>query len=294
MSILRIDNASDIDPASITFTSLRWHYGTGIAISSGTGIYKKSGYRNGVMTDLGDIKESTWCELAEKLIQDSHEQWLLDALFLWEQEHNYAKKSKAELRVEALYAHIRRIFDDPKWAYFIPFNRRFRPAALEHAHIVTVITDCCGLPGEVTQEQVDHAYGGYIFCPLCGRSSLFKLVVEEKTNDRPCSEPNGFQRGENAFEQLLNAMEIPLLNCEGRRSLCRHFDEKLEKFEAAILRRFDFSQLPGCEGALNQSIYQWFEDEEHWYLLEKCKALENKGKPKNLINNSETDKKEDL
>lgn len=176
MSIKSIDSVSGLDPASISFSNLCWRYGTGVDTSTGKGIYKKHSYRHGVMTKLGDIELKVWIQLMEQLIEKSGEQWLQDALLQWEKEHNYAKSSAAKLRETALELHSARIFDNPEWIYYIPFNRQFRPDELEQAHIVTVINECCGLPGDVTQEQIDRAYNGGICCPHCGRWSKFGLM----------------------------------------------------------------------------------------------------------------------
>lgn len=183
MSIERIDSASRLDPASISFSNLRWRYGTGVDTSTGKGIYKKHSYRCGVMTKLGDIEIKVWIQLMEQLIEKSGEQWLQDALFQWEKEHNYAKSSAAELKEKVLELHSARIFDNPEWVCYIPFNKRFRPDVLEQAHIVTVVNECCDLPGEVTQEQIDRAYNKTVACPHCGRWSRFELY-EPQTNSK--------------------------------------------------------------------------------------------------------------
>lgn len=175
MSIQRIDTISGLDPASINFSSLRWNYGTGVDTSTGKGYYKNHSYRHGVMTELGDIEIQVWYQLMERLIESAGEQWLWDALLQWEKKYNYTKASAAKLRESALQLHSCRIFDDPEWVCFIPFNKQFRPAVLEQANIVTVINECCGLPGEVTQEQLDRAAGGAVCCPHCGRWSRFTL-----------------------------------------------------------------------------------------------------------------------
>ena len=80
------------------------------------------------------------------------------------------------MRHKALQLHISRIFDNPRWVNFIPFNREYRPEVLEHANLVTVINECCGKPGEVTQEQIDGACTGTVACPHCGRWSSFSIV----------------------------------------------------------------------------------------------------------------------
>lgn len=181
MSIERIDSASRLDPATLTFSDLHWKYGTGVDTSTGKGIYKKNSYRYGVMTELGDIELKVWIQLMEQLIEKSGEQWILDALIQWEKEH-YMKASTAKLRESALELHSARIFDNPEWVCYLPFNKRFRPDVLEQAHIVTVVNECCGLPGEVTQEQINRTFNGGICCPHCGRWSKFSIPKAESEN----------------------------------------------------------------------------------------------------------------
>lgn len=175
MSMERIDSASGIDSSALTFENLRWSGESGVDTSTGKGAYKKVSYRTGVMTKLGDIEIKVWMQLMEQLIERSGEQWLLDALFQWEKEHSYAKTSAAKLRESALELHSAWIFDNPAWVCYLPFNKQYRPAVLEQAHIVTVVNECCGLPGEVTLEQIDRAFDGGICCPHCGRWSKFAI-----------------------------------------------------------------------------------------------------------------------
>ena len=79
--------------------------------------------------------------------------------------------------------HVARLFDNPLWADYVPFNRKYRPDALKAAHLVTVINECCKKPGEVTQEQIDHALNGTIACPCCGRWSPFHCYEEQMENE---------------------------------------------------------------------------------------------------------------
>lgn len=186
MSKERIDSAAGLVPAALTFSNLCWRYGTGVDTSTGKGGYKKVSYRFGVMTELGDMEINVWIHLLERLIEESGEQWLLDALLWWEKEHNYAKASAARLRESALQLHSSRIFDNPEWVCFLPFNKQFRPAVYEQANIVTVINECCALTGEVTQEQIARAYGETICCPHCARWSRFSILKAESegTNEK--------------------------------------------------------------------------------------------------------------
>lgn len=129
-----------------------------------------------VKTRIGEIEGSVWYQAAEQLIREKGELEILDALTQWGMEHNYWKEPAVAVRKEALHLHVDRIFDNPRWVDFVPFNRRYRPEVLEQAHLVTVINACCGQPGEVTQEQIDGAYGGTIACPCCGKWSHFDIV----------------------------------------------------------------------------------------------------------------------
>ena len=99
-------------------------------------------------------------------------------LVQWCAEHNYLKAPAEAVRKEALHLHVNRIFDDPRWVDFVPFNRRYRPEALEHAHLVKIINSCCEQPGEVTQEQIDASDNGTVACPCCGRWSPFRVLEQ--------------------------------------------------------------------------------------------------------------------
>lgn len=179
----RINHLNELDASALTFENLRWQYGVFHTLSTGSGRNKKYSYWNGVQTKLGEIEETLWYQLAEMLIQQSSEQELLSCLIQWGSEHNYINAPASEIRKNALDLHISRIFDNPKWVGFIPFNRRYRPEVLETAHLVTVVTDCCKQPGEVTQEQIDAAYQGEIACPHCGVHSSFSAVGQEDTQN---------------------------------------------------------------------------------------------------------------
>ena len=82
------------------------------------------------------------------------------------------------MRKKAIQPHVDRIFDNPRWLDFVSFNCRFRPEALEDAHLVTVINECCQEPGVVTQEQIDASANGTVACPCCGRWSPFRVLEQ--------------------------------------------------------------------------------------------------------------------
>ena len=172
----RIRDLREIDLSTLEFEDLRWQYGVFQSISTGSGRHKVYSSWIGVKTNIGEIEESVWCQAAEQLIQQKGEQEILDALVQWGMEHNYLKEPVRAVRKEALHHHVNRLFDNPRWVDFVPFNRRYRPEVLQTAHLVTVVSECCQKPGVVTQEQIDAAYKGTIACPCCGKWSHFDIV----------------------------------------------------------------------------------------------------------------------
>ena len=104
----------------LTHKDLHAHFSTGQSILlSGSGRDKKYGYRNGIQTDLGDIRNDVWSDLVRELIVRSHEEDLFDKLLEWEKEHTYWLKTKAELEHYTLELYAARIFDNPKWVDYL-------------------------------------------------------------------------------------------------------------------------------------------------------------------------------
>lgn len=164
----------------ITFETLRVRYGTGRSYLIRTeGRHKVYGYHKGVMTGLGNLDLEEWRQLAMELVQTSREQQLYRNLLEWRQEHNYCRHSDPELEIDALELHMGRIFDDPLWVDYIPFNRRYRPEVLDPSRLVWVKTECCGEPGEVTKERLEYE-DERIPCPVCGRWSAFELCSDDR------------------------------------------------------------------------------------------------------------------
>ena len=181
-----INSLAEIDLIGLGLANIRFGCGTGIAISSGSGRYKTHTYRRGVMTDLGDIRADVWYQLVEYFARFYGEEPLVAALLEWSMAHNYGKETAAKLRQHALQDYSLRLFDNPRWVYYIPFNQIYRPDVLRRAHIVTILPACCGKPGLVTREQIDGAYQRSVACPHCGRWSTFSIV--EASPDSPAWE----------------------------------------------------------------------------------------------------------
>lgn len=176
----------NIDPSTITFENLRLRYRGGKSSSKGSGRNKEHYYIHYAVTDVGDIEMDRWCQLAKELIARHHEEGLQSQLLEWDTEHNYTNANAKALEEESLELHLSRIFDDPLWVCFVPFNQRYRPEVLESTPLVWVKTECCEKPGLTTQALVDHARGGEggrtTSCPCCGRWAKFE-VIDAPTED---------------------------------------------------------------------------------------------------------------
>ncbi len=172
-------DCTSMTPKDLTFEDLRVHYGTGRAYTiSGKGRDRVMGYRTGMQCNMGDIEISEWRAMVRELIVRKGEQDLFEQLYAYMKEHNYAMMTKSQLDQEALELHAARIFDDPLWVDFIPFNERFRPETLQAVKLVCVIPECCKKAGFITdaryRERTPPRDENY--CPHCGRWTKISLV----------------------------------------------------------------------------------------------------------------------
>lgn len=164
--------------SELSFEHLRIHYLTGRSHSTKVGRYREHTYTNFALTDLGEIEMSRWSSLAEQLISYHNEEGLQAQLLEWVTEHYLFCRTAAERRQKSLDLHISRIFDDPLWVDYVPFNQKCRPDVLASAELIRVQTVCCDEPGITTREQVEQAKQGTrtICCPNCGRFSEFAVL----------------------------------------------------------------------------------------------------------------------
>lgn len=155
----------------LKFSDLRVHYGTGRSfLISGTGRDKKYGYRHGMMTDLGDLEISEWKALITALIEYHGEQELQEQLLQWCRDGGWPSR-KDELEAHALELHAARLFDNPAWADYIPFNRKYRPEVLGSADLVWIQNQCCGNVRQVTRVQFENLSSkgnSAVYCHTCG------------------------------------------------------------------------------------------------------------------------------
>lgn len=165
-----------------TFADLRSHGGTFRTTAKGTARERVHTPHSGVMTNAGEFEEAEWRRLVEELIAREGETSLQSNLREWTKEHCKWLQSKEEISRYALELHAARIFDDPCWVGFIPFNRKYRPTAMEGVEVVSLITICCRTPGQVTRAHYDsnagRSYDGRktVCCPICGRWSEYEMI----------------------------------------------------------------------------------------------------------------------
>lgn len=165
----------DLSRNNISFADLRVHHWTGRSIlRSQCGRTKTYDYRNGAVTDLGDLELSEWAALAQGVIEKNEEQKLFGQLKSWLSRNHF--RTQSELLYEALSLHMARIFDNPKWVNYVSFNQQYRPEVLENVCLIEIQTECCSLPGYITKEILAGQFEKRVPCPICGKLSHFFVI----------------------------------------------------------------------------------------------------------------------
>lgn len=168
--------------ANLSFSDLKIRYFTGRSILiSDTGHGKRYQYRNGCMTALGDLEISEWREMITELIAYRSEQELQKQLYEWCAEHTPWLHGKSEITDYALECHAARLFDDPLWADYIPFNRKYRPNVLDSTELIWAKTACCGTTQQFTVPQYQKICGQNFFCRTCNE---WITLIPTKQNSR--------------------------------------------------------------------------------------------------------------
>ena len=124
-------NGVEYRVCDLSFSDLSVHYFTGVSVRRlGDQQSKSSGYRNGVMTGLGDLEFPVWETLVRDLIHRSGEDELLNSLIVWLEATPWLR-TKRDKELYALELHAGRIFDNPGWVDYAAFNRKYRPDKFE-------------------------------------------------------------------------------------------------------------------------------------------------------------------
>ena len=111
----QINALTDIDIPSLRLEDIRFLFGTGMGMTKGRGRDKEKFFRKGVQTEIGDIREDVWYQLAEQVIGLHGETWLLEALETWYREMKHYPRHGFDVHKMALELHSNRIFDSEGW-----------------------------------------------------------------------------------------------------------------------------------------------------------------------------------
>ena len=179
--LTRIDKEEQLKGVEITLPKLRCKYGTFQVRRDGTDRLGRKKYNNriGIQTDLGDLEIHLWSSLLRKAIEQSGEKALYNHLLAWQKQHNFVKQSKEELEEQTMDLFAGRIFDNPLWVDFVPFNRKYRPDYLATIDMVTVVNTCCRKPYQIPSERYEQIQGKDSCCEHCGRHGPFQLIGGE-------------------------------------------------------------------------------------------------------------------
>lgn len=153
-----IDSVEQLGNAKLTFIGLSKKFGTFRTYNDGTDRLgrKKHRSRVGVLTDYGDIEVTLWCELVHKLIDEHGEQKLFNHVKVWFMKERKWLTDKQEIERNALELHAYRIFDNPLWVDFVPFNEKYRPEVLEQTELVWVVNDTDPKPQRIPREKMER------------------------------------------------------------------------------------------------------------------------------------------
>ena len=114
----------------LTFEKVSLKCGTGRSNTFNTPNGKKTSYRHGVMTGIGDIEVSVWMQIVECLIKKANEIELYNNMLEWVTDTMKWSENESERRKYALELHAARIFDNPEWVDYTAFNTKYRTEVL--------------------------------------------------------------------------------------------------------------------------------------------------------------------
>lgn len=165
---MTIDSLDQLDLQKLQYKDLKARYGTGRAYSEGSGRNKKSWYRTGVMTKIGDIRLDVWIQAAQALIAKNDDEDLLSAVMEYRENDYSIPMHKDTKLVECLKDVLSRLVDNPEWIGFVPFNSKYRPELMKQVEIVKIFPACCNKWCDIPEAQILSSYDGRVHCPLCG------------------------------------------------------------------------------------------------------------------------------
>ncbi len=118
-------------PDNLSYEDIRVHFGTGQFVRDHSSQDKKAGhYRNGMMTKVGDIEQSQWIEVAERLIHEKGDWEMFLKLKTWYKTTTAFFRNEKELHVYSLECFVAGIHNSSEWVDYVDFNKKYRPELL--------------------------------------------------------------------------------------------------------------------------------------------------------------------
>lgn len=164
---LPINDLNHIDLATVTTEDLQFKWSTATAKSTGKGYWKKTTYRTGMETRIGNIEIGVWIKAAEAVIhRDGLDEELEHMTAFYYENNETPAFTREELYRASVGSTLFSLYKDPEWFWFVPYNRKHHPELLAAAHLIEVVADCCQAQATYTEEGLTRA-GDHIHCPSC-------------------------------------------------------------------------------------------------------------------------------
>lgn len=139
--------------------------------ATGSGDNKVVTYRHGITTKIGNIERELWKGVASEIVDRECGEGMLAHMVEYLSTGKARSRAADDIFEEALERCAERDFDSPKWTYYVDFNEKYRPEALNDDDLVTILPFCCNKPIRATKEQLGDSY--WFFCPRCNRRTAY-------------------------------------------------------------------------------------------------------------------------
>ena len=175
-----IDKLEQLDLQQLSIGDLHWIHCTGKGLTIGSGRNKKHFFRRGIQTPIGDIELSVWIKAAEYIVERDGLQEELEQLLSFASASIGSSCSRELIHARHLDMCLSKIYRNPSWVGFIPYNERYHPELLENTPMVEVIMGCCETVCTIPKAQI-HDENQTAHCPVCRRWASFTCAKNKKS-----------------------------------------------------------------------------------------------------------------
>ena len=115
-------------PEYATTEQLRCRFGTGRAVlTKDAGPRRKEyGYREGCMTELGDIRKDVWLIAVERIIKTQNGQELFESLLRWTEDRIPWAKTRDEQQEYAMDLYLGKMHENKEWLGYEEYQEKYR------------------------------------------------------------------------------------------------------------------------------------------------------------------------